>query len=285
MSNNDKILNLNIGNKIIGLECPTKEYKISMENYFNVTSCSKESDIKLKLIIDPEYKEFEIPNSLFLTKKPLKNGFSICEDLIIINFNPETKTGTLKLNFILTKGELTRVFEQILYQAFYSACKNYSSNAYLIHSSGVVLENLGFLFIGSSGKGKTTVSDLSQKYRVLNDEINIVEFDHNSDFLKLKSTPFNGTYKNKQSGQADIKAIFLLNHASKHEIIEVNKGEAVKIISKEIVPPIGLEDFINRNTFQKMFDVALKIINKTEVYQLDFLPDAGFWDLIEKKFL
>jgi len=283
--NNQNILNLDIGDKIIGLECPSYEYKTSMEKYFNAKSSSKKSDIKLKLIINPEIKEYNIPNSLFLTKNPIKKGFSICKDLFIVEFNPKKKTGILKVNYILTKGELTRVFEQILYQAFYSACKNHNNNAYLIHSSGVIAENKGFIFIGSSGKGKTTVSNLSQKYKVLNDEINIIEFDQNNKKLMLGSTPFNGNYKNKQAGLADLKAIFLLNHAPKHEIKEINKGEAVKIISKEIVPPIGLEDFVDKNTFQKMFDIAADIANKTEVYLLNFLPDAGFWDLIQTKFL
>jgi hypothetical protein len=99
----------------------------------------------------------------------------------------------------------------------------------------------------------------------------------------LIGTPFNGLYKNKKPGKAVCRAVFILNHGETHEIKEVAYQNAVKTIMREIVPPIGLDEFINQKTLLKSLDIAEEIAKAIPVFDLYFKKDPGFWDLIRER--
>ncbi len=85
-----------------------------------------------------------------------------------------------------------RILEQIFYQAFWSARRAAGLDAFLIHSSAVIVDGRGFLFVGPSEAGKSTVARLSAAHHVLGDEMNLVR--SSGAGLTLVGTIFNGLF-------------------------------------------------------------------------------------------
>ncbi len=272
-----------VGESVIGLLFPTKEYAQSMMDYFGVDNSNQEADIHLKLNPVPHEENLDIPDSMFNTKILAGERFIIKDDLVSGYINSENRTGELWFKVGLTVGPVTRVFEQLLYQAFYTACRFNKSDSFLIHSSGVIYKDKGFLFVGASGSGKSTVAALSNDYHVLNDEICLISYINDKAFLH--STPFNGFFRDKKAGSTELLAILFLEHGKAHKIVDIKKSDAVKIFAKEIVPPIALNELLTSEIFIDMIDIADNLYDKTQMKKLQFLPDIGFWEEIDRVFL
>lgn len=281
------ICSIQAGKITIHLTCPSLDYAKGIREYFNAGG-EGNPDIEIELRITAENTDISIPESLFTTKSVHNNKFTIMKNCAKGNFDPGTGKGSIQVHYFLTSSTRTRLFEQLLYQAFYSASKRSHYNALLIHSCGIIRDDCGFLFVGKAGSGKSTIAKLSKEYAVLNDEIMLIELEKktvNDSIPRLPvihSTPFNGYFKAKTKGSAELKAIFFLEHADTHRVYREKESRAVKTLFQEIVPAIGLEDEMNSEIHAAMLDHAVTIVKRTPVYKLEFLPDKGFWDEIYK---
>lgn len=271
---------LNIGKIDICLKCPTKQFRQAIQKYLQADDYHENYDILLEIKRTTKPETVKIPDSLFTTKKINNIHFNIADNLVKGYFDPLKRTGMLKVHHWITTSSRARVFEQLLYQAFYSAAKIKKYKANLIHASGVKKEDAGILFTGPSGSGKTTVVQLSKDYKVLNDEICLIEPGKKG--YILYSTPFNGFFTQKQKGSAKLKAILILKQSKVHKISRIKSTETVKSIFKEIVPPIGLEEKMDSAVHSDMLNYAISLAQDVPVYQLEFLPDNGFWFQIDK---
>ncbi|MBN2158531.1 MAG: hypothetical protein JW807_03975 [Spirochaetes bacterium] len=273
---------LEVGNHVTGILCPSGEYAGSLADYFGAPSSVKEPDVILQLNIVVHDDEIEIPESLFTAKKVDGRTFVIGDGVI----RGEIASGPAEIRLWVKKGlmigQRTRVFEQILYQAFYSCRMIRQSNAVLAHCSGVLFRKDGFMFAGPSGSGKSTIASLSRGHHVLNDEICLLEFGTSG--ITIHGTPFNGFFKDKKGGSAPLKAVFLLGHGASHTISSPKEADAIPLLAKEIVPPVALHEQQSVRIFIAMMDTAEAIYRSVPVYRLDFLPDAGFWDEIDRLF-
>jgi len=274
------ICSIIIGETTINLKCPTPDYAKGIREYF-ASGKIVNSDIEIELKITAEDEAIQIPESLFTTKSVQNNSFSIKGNCAKGHFDPDLGKGLIQAHHLLTSSTRTRLFEQLLYQAFYSASKKMHYNAILIHSCGIIKEDSGYLFVGKSGSGKSTIAELSKNYCVLNDEITMIELDKEKPVIH--STPFNGYFKAKTKGSSALKAIFFLEHAESHRVSIEKVSIAVKNLFQEIVPVIGLEEEINHETHTTMLNYATIITQKIPVYKLEFSPDPGFWEEICKK--
>lgn len=85
-------------------------------------------------------------------------------------------------------------------------------NAIIIHSSGVILNNQGLLFVGHSTAGKSTmVSLLNGMGQVLCDDRNIIKAENGG--FTVYGTWSHGTVPIVSSAKAPLRAIFFLNKA------------------------------------------------------------------------
>lgn len=273
-----KKLNLPIGAVTVGLEFENIELFNCFQDYFMMENSSLHPDIQIAIQFTGRGRYSEVPNSLFLTKKVKSRSFIAGDGLIKGKYNPRKARWQFKIDELLIEGDYKRVFEQILYQAYNSG--SIGQKAFLVHSCGVIKDGEGYLFVGPPEAGKSTVAALSREYQVINDEINIV--DMGSDHVYLMGTPFNGLFRDKKNGRALLKGIFLLNQAAFHDVEQISGGKPIKALTKEIIPPIGLEEELSPDTYIKMMDIARTITEQVPIYRMDFLPDRGFWDVIGK---
>ncbi len=272
---------LAVGNRVLGMSFYPSRYAALFREYFGAEFSQEKADIHLELRITQRKKATGIENSLFTSKSLTKTGFMIADGLVRGMYDKKTKEGTIRINKILTVKPTIRVFEQLLYQAYYSAKKNYGCDEFLIHSAGVLHRGLGYLFVGSPGAGKTTVAGLSLPDTVLNDEINLISFVKNG--AHVQSTPFNGLFKEKSAGYGQLRAVLLLRQSSEHKLKDIKGVDAVKVLAREIVPPIGLDEEITPTVRASMLDMADRIRKSVPVYRLEFLPNRGFWKLIDQE--
>jgi hypothetical protein len=269
---------LRVGGVVIGLTCPDAAFAGNLAGYFDRPSDPGEPALQLDLQLIPHANRPEVPNSLILHKTLQDGRFDIADGLIGGHYDPVSGRGELRVKAILTQGLMTRVFEQIIYQAFHSAAQRAGYDACLVHSSGVIAQERGYIFVGPSEAGKTTVAHLSGQHTVINDEMNLVEF--RPDGLWLIDTPFNGHFRTKQRGSAPLRAVILLAKGPGHDLLAVGPGEAAAAVATQVAPPVGLNELPDDTTPQRMLDFGGRIVTAVEARRLVFTPDPGFWPLI-----
>lgn len=271
--------NLRVGNVVISLAFRREREKQAFLEYFQRPSHPSSGDIQLRVLFKNDIRGLEeIPNSLFLTKELDKEGFSVADGLIRGSFSPKSGEGTLIVQSIIFKGNFARIFEQILYQAYWSAVRRKGADSILLHSSGIIRNGRGYIFTGTSGSGKSTITTLSEGATVLNDEITII--DYSGGPAMLTDTPFNGFFHGKKEGSAPLSGVMLLKQAACHRITRIKTAESIKTLSREIIPPMGLETPLSPRVYWEMLGHAIKIRDSVPLYVLEFLPDPGFWNCI-----
>lgn len=273
---------LSVGPVTLGIRFDAPGYTETLAEYFQGYAGTANTDLSMDFELISHGDSPPIPESLIQAKQMTGDGFSIGQDLFCGRFDPRDDTWRVRVKTCMTKGQTTRVFEQFLYQAFYSACRRKASEAFLLHSSGVIAESQGFLFVGASGMGKSTIAELSRAYGVVNDEINILS--SVDDGFLLHGSPFNAYCKEKIRTTASVRALFLLSHAEKCRIEEVSPARAIAECTGQIVPPLGLEDEYSPSVASLMMRTAGIIIGKVPVYRLSFPLGGGFWPIILKRF-
>ena len=278
----EKEYRLSVGRVQIRMAFPSPRYVAQMAEYFGGESTDGIYDIRIKIHVVSHKGSVLIPDSLFTDKHVASEAITIGEGLVHGNIDIAGNEGEIWVQSSLLQEPFIRVFEQLLYQACYSAQKAGGYDAFLIHSAGVIHKGSGFLFVGPAGAGKTTLADLSAADHVLNDEICLIEFDGES--VLLHSTPFNGFYKHKKSGSARLQAVFCLSHGQSHRLLDMSKVEAAALIIPQIVPPVALHEELTRGNLGSMLDLAARLVDRIAAQRLEFRPDAGFWELIDGKY-
>lgn len=273
---------LETGPVTIGIRFDIPESTRAFGRYFSGYRGIGGGDLKLDVTVASHADFPTIPESLVQAKKWTGDRFSIGDDLFTGGFNRQRGCWEISVKNIMTKGQITRVFEQFLYQAFYSACRLAGSDAILLHSCGVNVDGSGYLFVGASGMGKSTVAGLSRAYGVVNDEMNILSFGDSE--LRLCPSPFNAYFSGKCVTASPVRAVFLLRHDAVCRLEAASPGEAAAGITGQVVPPIALEDAYTPAASAAMMGAAIKITAAVPVYKLYFPVTGGFWPLILEKF-
>ncbi|MBW6474719.1 MAG: hypothetical protein K0B14_16450 [Anaerolineaceae bacterium] len=155
-----------------------------------------------------------------------------------------------------------------------TAIRIFSQGGVMLHAAGIVKNQLGYIFTGYSGAGKTTVCRLSEGYTVLNDDMVILST--NDSGWKINATPFtNPTQVRPGSGSAPLHKILYLVQDKNHHLEDVQNSIAIaKLLTH--VPVISHSPLHSSALLSR----CMEIIQKTDVKDLHFLPDKGFWKLL-----
>ena len=231
MKNNE--CRLRVHDRVLGMRFQPGWHAERVREYFDCKSSPEKVDILLDLKIRGRKAHFEIDNSLFTSKTVNKRGFTMSGGLVGGMYDRDSKYGKLIVHRLLMTVPAIRVFEQLLYQAFYTSMNSESKSEFLIHSSAVVRNGGGYLFVGPPGAGKSTIARLSLPDPVLNDEVNLVCF--SGDKIEVCSTPFNGLFRLKSEGCHELRAVLLLRQGVKHQLTESPATEAIKVLMQEMV--------------------------------------------------
>lgn len=115
-----------------------------------------------------------------------------------------------------------------------------------LHSSGVIMNGRGLLFVGHSSAGKsTTTLMLKEHVQVLCDDRNIVR--RRPDGFRVYGTWSHGDVPEISPDSAPLKAILFIEQSQRNEILTLtSKAEAVKRLIACLIKPLETSDWWDR---------------------------------------
>ena len=155
-----------------------------------------------------------------------------------------------------------------------SAIWIFEKGGLLIHGAALVRKDRGYLFTGHSGAGKTTVCRVSKDALILNDDLIALGLSEYG--WQVLATPFSNPTQNEPNpGKAPLKAILKLNQAKEHHIDELSAVIALADLITHI-PVLTLR----KENMEPIMIRCNQILKEVKTYNLYFLPDDRFWDLM-----
>ena len=146
----------------------------------------------------------------------------------------------------------------------------------LLHAAGVEYENAGYVFVGQSGAGKSTIARLLKgRGKIYSDDI-VAVIKRNGKYL-LFSTPFRGeeTLWLAENRGVELRKVFVPIKSSRTYTVVADRGDAV---SKLIANAPFIHD--SDRHLLKLLDFVEKFVKKIPVYKLYFEKNAPVWEVI-----
>src|SRR5581483_11026850 len=141
-----------------------------------------------------------------------------------------------------------------------------------LHGCGLVDTTSGaHLFLGHSGAGKSTTTQLwtsSRAVHVLSDDRIILR--DRADEIWMHGTPWHGDAGFASPSSAKISRIFVLEHASKNEVVQLSRSQAAaEILARSFVP------FYDKAALDFTLSYAHSISDSIPCYAYKFLPEVS----------
>ncbi len=145
----------------------------------------------------------------------------------------------------------------------------------LLHASAVSENGRGSVFFGPSGSGKTTVARLSIGRTVLSDEMVIIK-PHNGGY-RVYGTPFCGEFiPDRNSTRAELDGLYSLKKDQRNSLMSLDKGQALANLY-QCVPFFNGDSQLQ----SRILDTCRTLVDTVPVYELHFLPDPSFWQVLD----
>ncbi len=144
--------------------------------------------------------------------------------------------------------------------AFYEALLHF--NGFMLHSSGVVVDDYAYLFSADPGTGKSTHTGLWVKYfgedkaKIINDDkpaIRMID-----DKLYVYGTPWSGKTDQNINMRVPLGAIVFLERSDENWVKKIEPAEAIPLILQQTIRPQEQEIMIK---LLDMLDVVLRRVN------------------------
>jgi hypothetical protein len=145
----------------------------------------------------------------------------------------------------------------------------------MLHAAGIATgPDAGYVFFGPSGSGKTTVCRLSSpRFRILCDEIIAIRPEPEGD--RLYGTPFNGAWGDSLNEDVPLRELFYLKQADHTDRVTLSTHEAARALLESAVAYHRDPEFIGH-----FLDVALDLIKRVPITQLDFIAKETLWETV-----
>ena len=145
----------------------------------------------------------------------------------------------------------------------------------MFHACGINDNGHGYLFLGNSTHGKSTMARLwsKDKKTVLNDDRIIVR-KQDRNFL-MYGTPWHGDFDGFALKALPIEKIFFLRHRDKNLAVPKKGVEAVSMLITRCFPPIWDKDGMDLT-----MDLCQRMARKIPCYELNFIPNEKIIDLV-----
>ncbi len=144
----------------------------------------------------------------------------------------------------------------------------------LAHAAGVVDGAKGYLFVGNSGHGKTTMARLwAEGATILNDD-RIVVRPRDGRFW-MYGTPWHGDYQRVSPGAFPISKVFFLSQSTSNQAQPRSTSEAATLLLTRSFLPLW-----DRTAMASLLSSCAEIASAVPCYDLGFLPEPGIVDYV-----
>ncbi|HEY61710.1 MAG TPA: hypothetical protein G4N95_03585 [Anaerolineae bacterium] len=261
-----------VGDISISINCSNDILRrgiLSQYNEFILETNENVSDFILEIDWEPSYhdrlqEEFVI--------KFIDNYITASNQFSSVRFDLKNNVGVLQIN-------LRDPFYAIDY--FLRICLSliaFNHGGFLLHSAGIVRNDLAYLFFGPSGSGKTTIAKNSSNFKILNDDL-ILILNQNGKW-KAYGTPFwNPTQETPRNDNAHVKGAFYIIKDDKVHLDTLYRSKALGLLIAGIPIINANKDYIYRT-------IALleEFLNDIPAFELRLPKGAHFWEVIDDYF-
>ncbi len=146
----------------------------------------------------------------------------------------------------------------------------------ILHGSGIIFKEKGYLFVGHSDAGKTTLVKIFHHHaRILNDDRMIVRKEDGSYYLY--GTPWHGDLSLVAPDRVPLEAILFLNQAKENRIERTEGLQAFKRLYGCTIKPL-----VTKGWVEKTLDICQDLSREVPCYHLYFDKTEGVISTIEK---
>lgn len=140
----------------------------------------------------------------------------------------------------------------------------------IIHGCGAVAGGEGLLFVGSSGKGKSTVARLlkDEGAVILNDDRIIVRKDGGEYYIY--GTPWHGDVNDCSAGRAPLKAIYFLKHSDRNL---ASRTSLIDSVMRLVI--CSFPTFWDKKGMEFTLGFLNALAEAIPSYEFNFLPDGS----------
>lgn len=229
--------------------------------------------------------EEENPETVKIVNK-IGNIYRLLDDSMVAGY----KNGCLAYNHFSNKGHLilfqakdTGIFIVCLYNLLFLFISLIlaEQKKLVIHGAGIKKKDAGYLFLGESGAGKTTVSSFTEGGDVLSDDSPVIArengtfyiytfpysqinmFEHKRDYHHLKKT--------------ELKKLLFLKKGGRLFVEPRDKKSALAEIVKKHIHSF---EFMGSKSRTAAFDLCYDLCSSIPVCDLHFQKNDRFWDII-----
>lgn len=152
-------------------------------------------------------------------------------------------------------------------------------NACIIHSVGVVLNGEGYLFVGHSDAGKSTMALMMKEKggTILCDDRNVIR--KHDGFYYLSGTWSHGDVADVSSKTVPLKGIYFLHQAPENEIAPITDDtESFEALLACLIKP-----FETRDWWEKSLDFLTQVSSEVDCFNLWFNKDGNIVELLNEK--
>jgi hypothetical protein len=137
--------------------------------------------------------------------------------------------------------------------------------ACFIHSAGIVLDGKGYLFVGHSSAGKSTITRMfSGRAEILCDDRNIIR--RRPDGYKVYGSWSHGDIPDVSPGGAPLEAIFFLNQAKENRLVPMdNRWKITRKLLECLIRP-----FVTADWWEKSLNLVEAIGREVPCFELYF---------------
>lgn len=277
-------IKIQVGAFCLSMRFRDSDYAATTGRYYAGYLSEKEPDLLIDLDIALHNDKIDVPKALQAKKSVEGNRFDFHSGLLKGTLNLKEKRCKISVKNDLLSMSNIRIFEQFLYQVYYTLLKHENPNTvpnnFLVHAAGVGREGWGYVFSGPPMSGKSTIASLSSEHTILNDEIVIVGKQNGR--FHVQSTPFNGKCKIKEEACLPLRAICYLKQDKRNYLEKLDKSEFIRLFFHEVIPPYPLLSRDKAQALSDMLDFCIHVTQEVPFYSLHFLPDVSFWECLEE---
>jgi hypothetical protein len=154
-------------------------------------------------------------------------------------------------------------------------------NKIILHSSCMLdKDSNAHFFLGHSGAGKTTVTELSSPRTILGDDMNLLSVDYKKSIM-AQAGAIGGYFKPQVNYDEEfpIKSFNWIVQSEENKRVKLSTAQArAKIMAS--VSNVFWES-ISKEQTDFIFNIVLKAATEVPLYELHFKKDSSFWSLIE----
>lgn len=186
---------------------------------------------------------------------------------------------------IRSNNQLLFAPERILFSCMYLATWWHILNRGLcLHSAAVARKNSGFLFLGESGSGKSTVARISddEGLNVIGED-RIFLLDKYASYQLAAGPHLNTTFINNSFARPELKAIFILHKDKKDKLSIINPQSTAKHLFAALIQN-SVVNHLPEQLVKQAFESICEISKKIPAYKLHFRKSPDFWQLIDEQF-